>query len=115
MTSATASGAPLFGTWTVSIAAAALNFSPPMCVELPSPADANVSLPGFALAASTSAWTVSYPRDGDVTRIFGVLARVATGVKSLMGSHGGLVVTGTRVSADVYTLIVCPSGSAFAT
>ena len=33
--------------------------------------------------------------------MFGVVASVATGVKSAMGSHGGLVVNGTTVKADV--------------
>src|SRR5262245_8373724 len=45
----------------------------------------------------------------------GIVAITATGARSRAASKGGLGRNGTMVSDDVYTLIVCPSGSALAT
>src|SRR5262245_16560238 len=45
----------------------------------------------------------------------GIVAITATGARSRAGSKGGLGRNGTMVNDDVYTLIVCPSGSALAT
>src|SRR5262245_10441760 len=48
-------------------------------------------------------------------RTLGIVAITATGARSRAASNGGLGRNGTMVSDDVYTLIVCPSGSALAT
>ncbi len=53
MVSAIASGVPLYGMCVTSMPVAILSFSRLKCVPLPMPAEAKLSLPGFAFAAST--------------------------------------------------------------
>ncbi|MNC96525.1 hypothetical protein D3C83_139220 [compost metagenome] len=68
MVSVSASGMPLCGTCTMSMPAAALNISPPKCVELPVPAEVKLSWPGFALAIAIRSFTDFTSSDTGTTR-----------------------------------------------
>ena len=57
-----------------------------MCEEEPTPAEAKVSLPGFAFAAATRSATVLNPVWVEATRTFGDTPNMTTGAKSLAGS-----------------------------
>ena len=53
---------------------------------VPLPLEAKLSVPGFALAAAISSLTLAMPRRGLMTRMLGLSASSAIGVKSRSGS-----------------------------
>ena len=57
-----------------------------MCEEEPTPAEAKVSVPGFAFAAATRSATVLNPLCCDATSTFGCTPIIATETKSFAGS-----------------------------
>ena len=59
------------------------NSSPEKWLELPMPADANVSWPGRAFARAMSSFTLCTGTDGWMTRMFGAVDIWTTGAKSL--------------------------------
>ena len=71
MVSPIASGVPLYGTCCTSMPVAILSFSRLKCVPLPMPAEAKLSLPGFAFAALTKSPSVFQPESGLVISTFG--------------------------------------------
>src|SRR5439155_1311797 len=67
MVSVRASGVPLYGTWTTSTPAASRNFSALMCVPLPVPADAKLSVPGCCFARAIRSDTDLMPESRETT------------------------------------------------
>ena len=65
-----------------------LNSSPERCCEVPLPADANASSPGFALARAINSFTFFTGVDGLTTSRFGSVAIRMIGAKSLFASYG---------------------------
>ncbi len=71
-----------------------------MCDEEPIPAEAKVSVPGFAFAAATRSATVLKPLAFDATRMFGDVPRSATCTKSRTGSYGSLLCSTLSVAIE---------------
>src|SRR5262249_27456469 len=80
MTSVSASGPPRKGTWVALKPALTMKRSAAQWVALPTPAEAKLRLPSFALA--TSSCTVLMPFDGATSSTFGTLPKTATPAKS---------------------------------
>ena len=74
MTSVSASGPPRNGTWTASKPALMRSRSTLRWVAEPTPTDAKLKDPGFALAAATKSWIVLIPLDGETINTFATLA-----------------------------------------
>ncbi len=69
-----------------------LNSYPETCAEVPTPADPNVSSPGFALASPISSGTLATPTDGFTTGMFGASTARTTGVRSFAKSKGSSLI-----------------------
>jgi len=63
-----------------------LNISPDMCCEVPLPAEPKLYLLGLALSSAISSGTLLTPRLGCTTSMFGSVASIVIGEKSLSGS-----------------------------
>ena len=63
-----------------------MNISPDMCCEVPLPAEPNEYLFGLAFRSAISSATVLTFRLGCTTSMFGSVASMVIGVKSLSGS-----------------------------
>ena len=87
MRSVTAGPLPLYGTCSMSTLAIEANSSPARWIEVPLPAEANVTLPGWALAwAITSATVLAFDWATLVTSTLGTTASSETGAKFFSGS-----------------------------
>ena len=73
---------PLYGTCVSSMPAACLNISPVRWIRPPTPEEAKVSLPGFALARATKSCTDFAGEDAGTTKAIVPSAMRATGAKS---------------------------------
>src|SRR5256885_13594261 len=93
--------APLYGTCTISARARMRNSSPARCDELPTPAEAKLSVPGFAFASAISSRTVRTGVEGWTTRILGVEATRLTGAKSATGSKGRFLNKLTLIALEI--------------
>jgi hypothetical protein len=90
-----------------SMLAASLNFSAFRCVALPWPAEAKLMLPGLALAAAISSFSVLMFFEGEITSAFGSEAIGVTPVKSPTVSKGSLAkVDGLTVCEDEWIMMV---------
>ena len=85
MTSVSAAGPPLNGTWVALMPAESKKRSAAQCVALPTPAEAKVSAP--TLVRSTRAATVVMPVAGATNSTLGTTPKTATPAKSLAGSY----------------------------
>jgi hypothetical protein len=63
-----------------------LNSSPERCWDVPLPADANASSPGFDFASAISSFTFLAGIDGLTTSRFGSVANSTIGAKSFAAS-----------------------------
>ena len=86
MTSAIASGEPLNGMCSIFTPAMLIAYSATRWLELPMPADANGTSPGFAFAASMTWRTLRYGPLACATMTYGVLPRMATSTMSFSES-----------------------------
>ncbi len=82
MTSVSASGMPLNGTWIASNPALTRKRSVLRWVAEPTPAVAKVSPPGLDLAAATRSFSVLKPFSGETTVTLGELPSDVTAAKS---------------------------------
>src|SRR5688572_14214389 len=88
MTSVTAGGIPLYGTWIMVTPAARWNISADRWGAEPAPGVAKVSSPGFAFARAIRSLTDFAAKEAGTTSTLGWKLSCATGVKSRTGSYG---------------------------
>src|SRR5258706_9167607 len=77
---------PLYGMCVMSTPIWIFSISPDRCCELPLREDEKLSLPGFFLATAMNSRAFLAGNDGCTSSRFGLVAKTATGTKSLTGS-----------------------------
>ncbi len=101
ISAASASPVPLKGTCIMSTPAWSLKASAAMCWMLPTPDEAKVSLPGFALAYLMRSGTSANLCFGWWHSICGVMPMSAIGVKSLTGSNRPLATSSGPMALEL--------------
>ena len=79
---------PLYGMCCICVPVMILKSSPEMCWEVPLPAEPKLKRFGLTLSSSTSSRTELTLRLGCTISMFGSVASIVMGAKSLMGSYG---------------------------
>ena len=80
----TQSPQPLKGMCVSVVAVRSWNSSPERCSVVPTPFEPMLRLPGFAFASAISSATLAALTCGPTTRMFGTLAKMATGTRSFL-------------------------------
>ncbi len=91
ITSVTAGGMPLYGTWIICTPAVRWKSSPARCGADPAPGEAKVSSPRFAFASAINSLTELAWKPGWTTMTFGCELSCVSGVKSFCGSYGSFL------------------------